>query len=75
MAKFIELTQAAPGVGPMMLNVDYIIKVEPSPHADGGSDIIVKDGRTSCDAESGCCSYTVSFRVKEEYRKIKGMLL
>ena len=74
MAQFIEVTQVAPGSGNMTLNVDYIVKVERSGHADGGTDIIVKDGRVSYDLETGYNSYTVSYRVKESYETIKRQL-
>ena len=74
MAKFIEVTQVAPGVGKMTINVDYIVKAEPSVHADGGTDMIVKDGMVSYDAETGYNSYTVSYRVKELYPMIKKLL-
>lgn len=75
MAQFIEVTQVSPGVGKMTLNVNYIVKAEPSAHADGGTDIIVKDGRVSYDAETGYNSYTVSYRVKESYTVVKNNLL
>ena len=75
MAQFIEVTQVSPGVGIMTLNIDYIVKAEPSAHADGGTDIIVKDGRVSYDVETGYNSYTVEFRVKESYQTIKKQLL
>lgn len=75
MAQFIEVTQVSPGVGKMTLNVDYIVKAERSAHADGGTDIIVKDGRVSYDVETGYNSYTVSYRVKESYTVVKNLLL
>lgn len=75
MAQFIEVTQVSPGVGIMTLNIDYIVKAEPSAHADGGTDIIVKDGRVSYDVETGYNSYTVSYRVKESYTVVKNLLL
>ena len=74
MAQFIEVTQVYPGVGKMTLNVDYIVKAERSSHADGGTDIIVKDGLVSFDPETCYRSYTVTFRVKESYETVKKIL-
>jgi len=74
MAQFIEVSQMAPGTGKMTINVEYIVKVERSSHATGGTDIIVKDGRVSYDSETGYKSYTVSYRVKESYETIKKQL-
>lgn len=71
MAKFIELTQVEPGIGPMTINLENIILVSPSAHADGGCDVIVKDGKTSYDAEEGYRSYTLTYRVKENYQSIR----
>lgn len=75
MSKFIELTQGSPGVGAMTVNTDFIVKVEPSAHAGAGADIILRDGRVSYDAETGCQSYTVAYSVKEPYAAIKRHLL
>ena len=74
MAQFIEVTQVSPGVGKMTLNVNYIVKAEPSAHADGGTDIIVKDGLVSFDTETGYKSYTIKYRVKESYTRITKLL-
>lgn len=75
MSKFIEVHQVSPGIGRMVINIDYIIKVESSAHADGGTELIVKDGQVSYDSETGHQSYTVSFRVQESYQTIKNQLL
>lgn len=75
MAHFIEVTQVSPGSGKMTINVDYIVKAEPSAHADGGTDIIVKDGRVSYDSETGYTSYTVKFRVRESYVAVREQLM
>lgn len=75
MSKFIEVHQVYPGIGRMVINVDYIITAEPSAHADGGTDLIVKDGRVSSDSETGYKSYTVSYRVQESYGTIRQQLL
>lgn len=75
MARFIELTQVYPGLGKMLINVDYIIKIDRSDHADGGTDIIVKDGMACHDSETGYTSYTVKFRVKESYVVVREQLM
>ena len=75
MARFIELNQVDPGIGKMSVNLDYIVMVEPSSHADGGSTVIIKDGKATRDAENGHQAYTVSYRVSESYAQIKRLLL
>lgn len=75
MAKFIELTQAEPGIGPMAVNLDNIVLVSPSAHADGGCDVIVRDGKASYDPEEGYRSYTLTYRVKESYQSLRTALV
>lgn len=74
MAKFINLTQVEPGYGPMIVNLDRIVLVTPSTHADGGTDIVVENGKTSYDAEEGYRSYTVTYRIKQSFQAIKDVL-
>lgn len=75
MAAFIELIQVEPGVGLMSVNVEKIVLFRPSGNADGGTDVIVEDGNTSYDAEEGYRSYTVTYRVKENYQSVKATLM
>lgn len=75
MARFIELNQVEPGIGKMSVNLEYVVMVEPSGHADGGSTVIIKDGKATRDAENGYQAYTVSYRVSESYAQIKQLLL
>lgn len=74
MAQFIELHQVDPGIRTMMINTDFIVLFQPSVHADGGTEIIVKDGMVSVDIESGYQSYTVGYRVSETYAQVKRLL-
>lgn len=75
MASFIDVTQVEPGVHRLLINVDYIVLAEPSYHADGGTNLIVKDGLTTSDCETGYKSYTVTYRVKENFQTIKRLIL
>ena len=74
MASFIEVTQVHPGLGKMSVNVDYIVKFEKSSHAEGGTDLLVKNGLATFDAESGYQSFDILYRVKESYAAVKKLV-
>ena len=74
MAGFIEVTQVHPGIGKMTVNTDYVIKFERSSHAEGGTDLLVKDGLAIYDSESGYQSFDILYRVKESYVTVKKLV-
>jgi len=71
MASFIEVTRVHPGIGKMTVNVDYIIKFEKSDNAEAGTDLLVKEGLATYDAESGYESFNILYRVKEPYATVR----